>query len=299
MLKILLKIFFNKQWVCLYRKKQKEFSFENLSADNKWFTISCPKRYWCADPFIVKENEKYYVLCEMFDCKKLKGILGTAVLNPSGETIIKPVMDFGCHMSYPNIFKYNGLWYMIPETVERKTIELYKCVQFPNKWEKVTNLLENISAVDTTVFEQANKLYAFIYEPNGSLNSLSIAELDIDNKCFKNITKVKQYTDWIGRPAGNVISYQGNMYRPTQYGAKIYGEKIVFKQFSFNPTNFSYEEKDVHSLSFTDIVSDKNIFKPIGLHTYNSTDDFEIIDIRYNQFTLLKVLYFFMFKLKN
>lgn len=41
---------------------------------------------------------------------------------------------------------------MIPESSANKTIELWKCTEFPLKWEKHSNLIENIEAVDSTPF---------------------------------------------------------------------------------------------------------------------------------------------------
>lgn len=41
---------------------------------------------------------------------------------------------------------------MVPESSANKTIELWKCTDFPLKWEKYSNLIENIEAVDSTPF---------------------------------------------------------------------------------------------------------------------------------------------------
>ncbi len=41
---------------------------------------------------------------------------------------------------------------MVPETFSNKTVELWKCTEFPLKWEKHSNLLENIETVDSTPF---------------------------------------------------------------------------------------------------------------------------------------------------
>ena len=41
---------------------------------------------------------------------------------------------------------------MIPESSANKTIELLKCTDFPMKWEKHSNLIKNIEAVDSTPF---------------------------------------------------------------------------------------------------------------------------------------------------
>ena len=46
---------------------------------------------------------------------------------------------------------------MCPESYENKDIRLYKCIQFPLKWELEIKLMENIQAVDTNIFYKNKK----------------------------------------------------------------------------------------------------------------------------------------------
>jgi hypothetical protein len=59
---------------------------------------------------------------------------------------------------------------MIPETRERRTLELYRAVEFPQKWELVKILAENVAAVDSTIFDYSGKLWLFanIAQPGAS-----------------------------------------------------------------------------------------------------------------------------------
>ena len=59
---------------------------------------------------------------------------------------------------------------MIPETAKNNTIELYKCTEFPDKWEFVKTLKHNVYAVDTTILKKDNKYWMFcnIKEKNGA-----------------------------------------------------------------------------------------------------------------------------------
>ena len=50
---------------------------------------------------------------------------------------------------------------MIPETCKNKTIDLYKCTEFPDKWEFDRHIMEDISAVDTTLFRYNDKWWLF------------------------------------------------------------------------------------------------------------------------------------------
>ena len=51
---------------------------------------------------------------------------------------------------------------MISESMENKSIDLYKCREFLDKWEKVKVLMNNINAVDLTLFFYNNKYCLFV-----------------------------------------------------------------------------------------------------------------------------------------
>lgn len=284
------KYFVENKWICLYRCKHAEDSFGAASSGRFWKRVRCESRYWCADPFIVEEHGKYYVFCEMMDLKTSHGVLGLAEISPSGDSYARPIADLGCHVSYPNVFKANDTWYMIPETSGRKTIELYQAIDFPTRWKKQAILAQNLHAVDTTAFEQDGKWYVFIYEPKGANNALSIAELDLGAKRLGPIKKVQQYTCRIGRPAGNVFLHNGNSIRPTQFGVSTYGGKIVFKKFLFNSVSWKYEENDIKEVTPSIVQGLSRLPVAEGCHTYNCVGNVEVMDIKYSHFSLFRPL---------
>ena len=48
---------------------------------------------------------------------------------------------------------------MIPESCKANKLLLYKCINFPNKWEKKCVLKNNFSCYDTTTFYCGKKFY--------------------------------------------------------------------------------------------------------------------------------------------
>lgn len=261
-------------WESYYRK----ISDKNPKED-EWHKLVVPSRYWCADPFIVSSDGKKWIFCEILDRKISRGLIGCGELNENGDTEITPILNVGCHTSYPDVFNYKGIWFMIPETVERRTIELYKASDFPYKWEKCNILSENINAVDTTVFEANGRLFVFVYEQNDVENKLSIAELNMDTLKLGNLHQVMQYNQNIGRPGGRVFYKNSKQIRPTQYGITLYGGSLIMKEFSFNPNTFEYKEKDIEHTSAGDILPDCLSKDKIGFHTYNVCEDYEIVDV--------------------
>lgn len=273
-------------WISYYRAESESiFSIKDNKAP--WHKVTVrSNRYWVADPFIVNENDKFYIFGELMDRKTSRGLHGYAELNPNDDTEITYLHDLGCHTSYPDIFKYDGTWYMIPETCARNTLELYKAVEFPNHWEKVGNIINNRKVVDTTLYFRNNIPYIFLYHPNGFKNMLSIAELDVHNCSIKNEQNVKVYSEKIGRPGGNIIKEGNQQYRVTQYGNNYYGEKLVFKKFVFDN---GYQEEDVLTLMAEDFHVHSSV-RFTGTHTYNKCNGVEIVDFRYYRYVWTKPL---------
>lgn len=283
-------LFTERGWSCFYRRKKTSVLGGSLNNGQPFSELLTSWRYWCADPFLVQENGAYYVFCELMDTKTSHGLVGLAELNPGGKTYVKPIADLGCHVSYPNIFKVQNTWYMIPETSGRKTIELYQAVRFPDKWEKQAVLAENIIAADTTVFKQDGQFYVFIYEPLHNPDKLHIARLNLQTGQLENKRMVKEYDTRVGRPAGNCWVENGKYYRPVQSGTKKYGEKMFVYEFQFDPQSGRYTEREVKSLELA--AFDPQLVKTgfSGCHTYNACGDFEIIDTTYAHFSCLRPL---------
>jgi hypothetical protein len=45
------------------------------------------------------------------------------------------VLERSYHLSYPFIFRWGSDIFMIPETSDNRTVEVYRAVEFPGKWE--------------------------------------------------------------------------------------------------------------------------------------------------------------------
>ncbi len=73
----------------------------------------------------------------------------------------KAVIRRPYHLSYPFIFEWHGDDYLIPESASNRTIELYRCVRFPDEWEFQHCLMEGISAYDATLVEHQGRWWMF------------------------------------------------------------------------------------------------------------------------------------------
>ena len=268
----LFKHFIFNQWILLFKVSE---NYKAKDYSKEYSRITPPKdRIW-ADPFIYNNNGKYFVFIEEM---LIKGFISVMELNIDG-TISKPIpiIENEYHMSYPFLLKDNDHLYMIPETGSNKTIELYKCLDFPYKWEFQKVLLEGEKAVDTTVLKHNNKYWIFTNKKE-ILGVSAHEELflyytdDFINGKWKAHPKNPIVSDVrFSRPAGNIFTKDNKLFRPAQNCSKGYGYGINIQEIIVLNEN-EYEEKNIDSI-YPNWSNDL-----LGTHTINHTDGLTVID---------------------
>jgi len=272
--------FFTDQWMLLYSFSP--FNPLKGSSPINFTKIIPPKdRFW-ADPFIYERNNQHYLFLEelIYNDIKRKGHISVMTLNKDG-TYTQPtcILKKDYHLSYPFLIEDNKQLYMIPETNENETIELYKCLKFPYEWEFVMNLMKNIVAVDTTILKKDNRYWMFtnIQESNGASKNNELFIFYSDNLLSQNWHSHAQnpiVSDVTrARPAGNIFEFNHEFYRPSQNCGKHYGYAFSINKIT-ELTEEKYEEYEVSS-----IIPDwdENIN---STHTINQLNDLTIIDGR-------------------
>jgi len=268
-------IFYFKQWILLFKLS----SHNSISTSFFQFKkIVPPKdRIW-ADPHVLRRNNKYYIFIEELVHSLKKGHISLIVMDDKGSyTEPVKVLERDYHLSYPFIIEDNGELYMVPETAENNTIELYKCTLFPSKWELKIILIDNIIAVDSTIIFKDGKywLFANVVRNKGasSLDELFLfsSEKLVSNNWISHpqnpiVSDVKQ-----SRPAGNFFIYKDNLYRPSQNCSKRYGYGMRINQV-IELTETNYQEKVVDSI-FPNW--ERNLQ---STHTISSVNNLTVID---------------------
>lgn len=240
--------------------------------------LSTREKFW-ADPFVISRNSKYYIFVEEFIYRTNKGHISVIELDNAGNFLSsEKIIDKPYHMSYPFIFEINDNYYMIPETAQNKTIELYKCKNFPYKWEFTKDLMRNISAVDTTLYFHKNKWWLFtsIDETNnisGCSTELFLFFSDdlfsdnwVSHPCNPVISDIRT-----ARPAGKLFIQENKIYRPSQDCSGRYGKGFNINQITIL-TETEYEEILISK------VEPKWDNKLKGTHTFNFDKNITIID---------------------
>jgi hypothetical protein len=268
------KIFWIEQWYLLLNIE------ENFSRSFSQYKRIIPPldRYW-ADPHIVQKNNRYYVFVEEFLYSWRKGRISVIEVDELGNHKDSvPVLEKDYHLSYPFIFKHEDKYYMVPESSENKTIDLYESVEFPYSWRFVMHLMENVVAVDTTLLYHANKWWLFTAMPENP-ESLPMVKL------FLFFSEMLTTDNWrphpqnpivsdmvSARPAGKIFAQNGNMYRPSQDGSISYGN--------------GFDINEINLLSETEYVEKRTISvrpnwdkKVKGTHTFSREGQLTVIDV--------------------
>ena len=196
-----------------------------------------------ADPFMVKHNSAWYMFFEVLNSDTNQGDIGLAVSNDGFNWAYKQiVLDEPFHLSYPYVFKWEGTYYMIPESARAYSIRLYKAINFPVKWAFAVTLLEGQYA-DPSICHHNNKWWLFAGENNDTLR------LYYSDALSGPFTEHPKSPIIVGdadraRPGGRSLILKNRIVRYTQDDDPTYGNKV--RAFEITElTRESYEEKEV------------------------------------------------------
>jgi hypothetical protein len=146
-----------------------------------------------------------------------------------------------------------------------------------------TVIMEDVRAVDTTVYKVNDTYWLFtnIKENEGISNSDELFLFYSDdllsgdwtrhpmNPIVSNVQR--------SRPAGNIFSYKGKLFRPSQDCLKRYGHGFNIAEIS-KLNKERYEENVIESY-YADWESDI-----VCTHTFNTINDFTVIDVVQRRF---------------
>jgi len=217
-------------------------------------TIMPPRDRYFADPHVIRRNGAYYVFIEDYSYEKAKGHISVIRIDQDGRygEAIK-VLERPYHLSYPFVFEHAGELYMVPESMTNRAIELYRCAEFPTRWEFVRNLLQDVWAVDSTLLYHAGKwwLFANVLENEGGSASEELFVFHTDcflsgawkshplNPVVSDVTRA--------RPAGSIQQRGGKLYRPSQDCSVRYGYAIRINEIAALSTE-EYAEIEVERI---------------------------------------------------
>jgi hypothetical protein len=278
----LIRTFFREQWSLLLLSGE---SFLEDAGENRRLLkkIVPPLDFQWADPFIAEWEGRVYIFVEQ-QYKHESGTLG--YIEPFAHTQCSfPVLEKPYHLSFPNVFHYENAWYMIPESHENRTIDLYKAADFPTAWELEATLMRDVDAVDSVVFSHDAKWWLFTsIKEKGAAGKHKTSHNDNLHLFYADSFPTDKWTphpqnpictgETNSRMAGAVFrGAQGKVYRPAQNCLKDYGKETNINEI-LELTETSYKEKLIET-----VLPEKEM-NAVCTHTLNFSEKYAVRDIK-------------------
>jgi hypothetical protein len=273
--KRILEQFFKEQWFIAVRKLGE--CAEVSGKGEKYQVLKNNRGSGWADPFLFEWVGDSYIFFEEIRSETGVGVISCAKL--VGAELKEPqvVLDTGYHLSYPFVFSYENEVYMIPESSANRTIDLYRAHQFPNEWVLENTIMQNITAVDTTMFYHDNIYWIFTtIAPKGG-DTYSELHLFYANSPFgpwvphkKNpvVSDIRR-----ARSAGSLFfNHAGILIRPGQDCSVRYGYGITLNAID-TLTNEEYKEYEIG------YIDSGWMWNSLATHTINFNESIEVVDV--------------------
>jgi hypothetical protein len=198
-----------------------------------------------ADPFMVKEGECWYMFVEIKNRVSRKGEIALATsedgINWEYQQV---VLAEPYHLSYPYVFKWQGCYYMVPETLGAEAIQLYRADSFPYNWQSVSRLVEGTYA-DPCLFRHQGRWWLLACAKPYQHDTLCLFYADSVTGPYQVhpgnpvVTNNKK----IARPGGRVFSYNGKLLRYAQDCQDSYGSQVrVLEITELTPQTYRQQE---------------------------------------------------------
>jgi hypothetical protein len=265
-------LFFIDQWVIMTSRGG---NYDTLQWSAFHPLVPDKDRYW-GDPFIIARGDRYYVFIEEKIYATGLGRIACLTLDREGRFLSNQVvLERPYHLSYPFLFGQGGETFMIPESAGNRSIELYRCVGFPDRWEFVKTLMQDIYAVDATLLNHENRYWLFANVKENGGSSLDALHLFYADSLFTDQWTPHPRNPVVrdirsARPAGRIFTQDRKLIRPSQDSSHRYGYALRFNHILKLNEN-EYVETGV----FT--------FRPPGgktlaTHTFNQAGGMTAID---------------------
>jgi hypothetical protein len=237
--------------------------------------VPSPAGRFLADPFLAEHDGRTFMFVESCPHRQSAGVIAVIELGDGSTSDPVTVLDRGHHLSYPSVFRWGDTWYMTPESAESRSVELFRAVEFPWRWEVDSVLLDDVDAVDPTVFEHGGRwwLSVNIASVGASSNDemhLFWAESPrgpyVPHPSNPVVSDVRR-----ARPAGMPFRSEGSLYRAAQDCALRYGHSMAIHRV---------DELDTHRFRELQVGRILPEWLPgaICTHTLNMTDRYVVAD---------------------
>lgn len=237
--------------------------------------MPCPAGHYYADPMLYEHEGQVWIFFEDYIYEKAHGRLCCAPVNPDGTFGSMSVcLDLDYHLSYPFVFQHDGEIFMIPESVSKERVELWRATSFPLEWKLEKVLFEGL-CVDTTPLFHQGRWYFFTAmlsrrKTHAAFGALFSAESLTGEWVLHPANPIS--TDVRNaRPGGDIVKTGDRLLRPLQDCGERYGRRLQIEEI-LELTPDTYRARRLHSI-------EPDWEKKLeGVHTYGFGAGWEVVD---------------------
>ena len=248
-------------------------------ANGRFVRLPAPWHSSHADPFVIEREGRAHVFFEELDHLANKGRIATVAIDGdlrAGEPVVAIEQPY--HMSYPFVFEHGGGLFLIPSTSNR-SIDLYECERFPDRWRLRKRLFHGIDAADSSLVRHDGAFWLFTSVRDGH---------DGHERRLCVFRADDLYAGWTphpvnderrgaaepfgsGRGAGPFLELGGRLVRPVQHGTAFYGQSVRLRS--------------IERLTATELVESPlaTLAPPLGAwgtHHVSASASFVVMDLR-------------------
>lgn len=238
--------------------------------------LPAPRRTFLADPFVVEHDGEHFCFVEEYSFDTRRAVIAVYRLETGSAERLGVALETDFHLSFPYLFRYRGELYMCPESMGAGDVRLYRCVDFPLRWELDRILLPDVQAADTVIFDLDDRWWLLTtMDPSGQGNPAS------ELYAFSADSPLSDH--WVAHPGnplridtqarnGGFLEEAGMRFRVTQrQGFAVYGEGATIRQII---------SLDEHGLVEEPVAELRPDFKPgiHGVHHLHSDGTFTVFD---------------------
>ncbi len=208
-----------------------------------------------ADPFMIHENNSWYMFFEVFNKQSGQGDIGLA---KSADGIDweyqKIVLDEAFHLSYPHVFVADEQYYMIPETNVVNEIRLYKSTDFPFSWHHDSTLIRGRPFADSTILKYKDHWWIFTTTDPQGMSTLRLYHAkELRGPWSEHPSSpIIQGDANIARPAGKILVYKNVLFRVSQDDWPTYGNRVRIFQID-TLTRTDYDEHELEGMPLIEV----------------------------------------------
>lgn len=260
-------------WEAAIRRSEQPL-YEEASPQLETFQwIEPPPGHAHGDPMLFAHGGKTWLFLEEYSYKIGRADIACAEVLPEGKLgPFQKALTCPYHLSFPVVFEHQSEVWMIPESHQNETVDLYRATRFPTEWVLEKTLFEG-RIVDTTLWHDGERWWFFptYIEQRGLGVGLLLFSADsLTGDWVYHPANPISLDAQIARGAGPIFRSGERLIRPSQNGTPVYGRSLVFNEIErLNPCE--YRERPFRRVE---------PWRPgqQGVHTYSRAGLWEAVD---------------------